>query len=128
MLVDGQPSSVRKSWKLRWSLELRSRRTRFLPSSSRIFRVISALSRHLASQVLQVQPALFVDSFNTLDVGRGQVESLAIELALDARPHMLEDRHQRRASGRDSRGSSLVWPSKPNVNVVDQINYFAYFS
>ena len=95
MLVDGQPSSVRKSWKLRWSLGLRSRRTRFLPSSSRIFRDQCLVAAHLASQVLQVQPALFVDKLQYMDVGRGQVESLAIELALDARPHMLEDRHQR---------------------------------
>lgn len=33
-----------------------------------------------------------------------------------------------KANGDNSRGSSLVWPSKPNVNVVDPVNYFAYFS
>lgn len=54
------------------------------------------VAAHLASQVLQVQPALFVDKLQYMDVGRGQVEPLAIELALDACPHMLEDRHQRR--------------------------------
>lgn len=90
------PSSVRKSWKLRWSLGLRSRRTRFLPSRLADLPGDQCLvAAHLASQVLQVQPALFVDKLQYMDVGRGQVESLAIELALDARPHMLEDRHQR---------------------------------
>lgn len=64
------PSSVRKSWKLRWSLGLRSRRTRFLPSSSRIFRVISALSRHIwRPRSCRFSPRCSSISFNTWTSG-----------------------------------------------------------